>query len=119
MTSQPLLNYLLTFRKRSALSQEEVAYLLGTQSGAKVCRYERFSREPGLQTALAYEAIFQRPVAELFPGLYEKVRMEVSARAKNLERKEFHRGKSHFTTRKRQSLATIASVGPNNQSKQS
>lgn len=41
MTSQPLFNYLLTYRKRSALSQEEVAYLLGAQSGAKVCRYER------------------------------------------------------------------------------
>ena len=77
MASRPLPNYLLSNRKRSALSQEEVAYLLGAQSGAKVCRYERFFREPGLQTALAFEVIFDRPVSELFPGLFQQMQMEV------------------------------------------
>src|ERR1041384_6782549 len=84
MSSTPLPNYLLANRKRSRLSQDEVAFLLGVQSGAKVCRHERFVREPSLATALAYEAILQRPVSELFGGLYKKIEQEVAARAKTL-----------------------------------
>src|SRR4051794_13547660 len=73
MSSTPLPNYLRSNRKRSGLSQDEVAFLLGAQSGAKVCRNERFVREPSLATALAYQAIFQRPASELFGGLYEEI----------------------------------------------
>src|SRR4051812_19900743 len=108
MALQHLLNYLLTYRKRSALSQEEVAYLLGSQSGAKVCRYERFFREPGLQTALAYEVIFDRSVSELFPALFEKTQLEVRARARKLEQKEFGGNSSRLTARKRETLAAIS-----------
>lgn len=81
MSSTQLPNYLLSNRKRLALSQGEVAFLLGTKSGAKVSRYERFAREPNLETALAFEVIFQRPASELFGGLYQKVEQEVAARA--------------------------------------
>src|ERR1035441_2972277 len=110
MASEHLPNYLLSHRKRSALSQEEVAFLLGVQSGAKVCRHERFSREPGLQTALAYEAIYQKPVSELFPGLFEKIQREVKARAKILEHRTFAGNMIPVATRKRKALATIVSV---------
>ena len=119
MPSHRLPNYLRAFRKRSALSQEEVAFLLGTHSGAKVCRYERFLREPGLQTALAYEAIFRRPVSELFPGLYETVEKEVRARAKALKYKKSLGGEDRLATRKRQTLATIESGEIKNKPKQS
>ncbi len=115
MSSQPFLNYLLAYRKRSALSQEEVAYLLGSQSGAKVCRYERFLREPGLQTAFAFEAIYDRPASELFPGLFEQAQVAVQARAKKLEKKEFRGNSQRLTARKRQTLAAIASREPKNQ----
>ena len=115
MASQSLHNYLRTFRKRSALSQKEVAYLLGTQSSANVCRHERFIQEPSLQTALAYEVIFQKPVSELFPGLFEKMQMEVGARAKKLEQREFRGNTSRVMARKGETLATIASVKPKNQ----
>jgi transcriptional regulator with XRE-family HTH domain len=82
-----LSNYLLTHRKRLTLSQEEVAFLLGVKGmdrGIKVSRDENFAREPSLQTALAYEAIYGRPVRELFAGLYEQVEQEVAKRAKLL-----------------------------------
>ena len=119
MASQRLPNYLLTYRKQAALSQEEVAYLLGSQSGSKVSRYELFIREPGLQTTLAYEAIFQRPVSELFPGVFEKIQNAVRARAKKLEQKGF-RGKANgFNTRKRQTLSAILSGGSEKQTHQS
>ena len=68
MPGKPLSNYLRTFRKRSGLSQDDVAFLLGVQSGAEVSRHETFKRVPTLKTALSYEAIFGVPVRELFAG---------------------------------------------------
>jgi transcriptional regulator with XRE-family HTH domain len=113
MTSPQLPNYLRAHRKRLALSQDEVAFLLGTQSGAKVCRYERFVREPSLETALAYEAIFQRPARELFGGLYQQVEQEVVARAKMLTHK-IDRGKpNRQTALRRQILTSLASKSLN------
>jgi transcriptional regulator with XRE-family HTH domain len=82
MSSRPLSNYLRSNRKRLDFTQDEVAFLLGTHGGAKVCRYERFTRAPSLETALAYEVIFQKPISELFPGLFKKIQGEVAARAK-------------------------------------
>ena len=48
------------------------------------CRDESLAREPSLQTALAYEAIYGRPVRELFAGLYEQIERDVAERAKVL-----------------------------------
>lgn len=106
MPLSPLSNYLLSNRKRSALSQEDVAFLLGTQSGAKVSRHERFAREPGLRTALAYEAIYQRSASELFSGLYGEIERAVAVRAKALATK---RDKpSRQSVQRSQTLATLA-----------
>jgi len=107
MSSQ-LPNYLKANRKRLALSQDDVAFLLGAQSGAKVCRYERFVREPSLETALAYEAIFKRSVSELFGGLYQKVERDVSERAKILAGRKDHGRPGLQTARKRESLDALA-----------
>jgi transcriptional regulator with XRE-family HTH domain len=82
MASPQLPNYLIRNRKRLALSQTEVAFLIGARSGEKVSRHERFLRVPNLETALAYEAIYKRSISELFPGLYQKVEQEVAVRAK-------------------------------------
>ena len=82
-----LSNYLRTNRKRLSLSQEEVGFLLGFQGeskGSKVSRDEHDVREPSLRTALAYEAIYGKPVRELYAGLYEQVVRELVRRAKVL-----------------------------------
>jgi transcriptional regulator with XRE-family HTH domain len=84
MPSPQLPNYLQSNRKRLALSQDEVAFLLGGESGTKISRYEHSDRIPSLETALACEAIFKRPVSELFGGLYQKAEREVAKRAKVL-----------------------------------
>ena len=110
MTSPQLPNHLRANRKRLALSQDEVAFLLGAQSGAKACRYERFVREPSLETALACEAIFKRSVSELFPGLYQKVEKGVAARAKTLAEKTDRRKPNQLTARKREALADLAAL---------
>jgi hypothetical protein len=80
-------HYLKTHRKRSGLSQEEVAFLLGNDNGEKVCRHERFAREPSLRSALAYLIIFQGQAEELFAGIHEEVKREVITRAKKLARR--------------------------------
>jgi DNA-binding XRE family transcriptional regulator len=91
-----LSNYLRTHRKRLALSQEEVAFLLGIngmEKGIKVCRDENLAREPSLEIALAYEAIYGKPVRELFAGLYEQVERKVAERARLLNHRKTGRPK--------------------------
>lgn len=87
MAQQKLTNYLRTFRKRSHLSQDEVAYLLGSGSGSKISRYERFARVPTLQTAMALEVIFGVPIHELFAGMFNQVESHTRRRAHHLVRR--------------------------------
>ncbi len=84
MPSPQLSNYLRSNRKRLALSQGELAFLLGRENSAEVSRYENFERVPGLETALAYEVIFGMPLSEIFGGLYQRVEGEVADRARIL-----------------------------------
>jgi transcriptional regulator with XRE-family HTH domain len=86
-----LSNYLFTNRKRLALSQEEVGFLIGINGeskGIKVSRDENSARVPDLRTALAYEAIYGKPIRELFAGLYEQTERDVTERAKLLRHRE-------------------------------
>jgi transcriptional regulator with XRE-family HTH domain len=85
MTALP--NYLKSQRKRSGLSQKDLAFLLGCRSSAHVCRYEHFARAPNLATALELEVILGRPVAELFKGFYARSKKQVKERASLLLRK--------------------------------
>lgn len=109
MASTQLPNYLLANRKRLALSQDEVAFLLGTKSGAKVSRYERFVREPNLKTALECEAIFQRSVSELFSGMYQQAEQNVAQRAKALAERPQPTKATAQSVRKREALSALAS----------
>lgn len=77
-------NYLRTYRKRSGLSQAEVAYLVGVSNGQKVSRYELSNRRPALETILAYEALFGVPAQALFAGVYAAVEGETRRRARVL-----------------------------------
>ncbi len=105
MASLP--NYLRTNRKQLSLSQEEVAFLLGMKGmdkGGKVSRDENYSRTPTLETALAYEAIYGRPIRELFAGLYEEIARDVSSRAKIL----LYRKKEAPDPKRSQALSALA-----------
>ena len=104
MAYAQLPNYLLSNRKRLSLSQKEVAFLLGSQTGGKVSRYERFIREPPLETALALEMIFQRSTSELFGGVYQKVEQQVAERARTLAGRTVGRKRQIFTNIANRSL---------------
>ena len=74
--------YLKAYRRRWGLTQKELAVLLGFETGAVVSRLERVLRHPTLETAYAIEIILGTPPSELFPGLYNRVRLQVIARAR-------------------------------------
>jgi len=112
MPTNPLPNYVRTFRKRVGFSQEEIAYLLGTQTGAQVCRYERFARKPSLETAWAFEVMFRASAKELFGGDYQRVEARVVNRARWMMRKLVNLPANRKNERKLALLKTICSSTP-------
>jgi len=58
--------------------------LKGMDKGGKVSRDENHARTPTLETALAYEVIYGKPIRELFAGLYDQIAGEVASRGKIL-----------------------------------
>jgi DNA-binding XRE family transcriptional regulator len=100
------------YRRRGALTQEEIAFLLGAACGTNVCRHERADRPPSLHTALAYQAIFGVPIHELFPRDYREVLAEVQARAALLSRHVARRPDARKTPFKQRLLASAGAVAP-------
>ncbi len=72
------------YRKRNALTQAEIAFLLGCNTPAQVSQYERLRRQPSGETMLRCQAIFGEPVDKLFPVLSEQVEEETKKRAREL-----------------------------------
>src|SRR5947209_13674153 len=85
MAQKKLASHLRVHRKKSGLSQLEVAQLIGYISEDAVMRHEQASSIPPLLIALAYEAIFRVPVSTLFPGIYEAVEQGIEMRLAILE----------------------------------
>ena len=79
-------NELRNIRKRSGLSQDEVAFLLEGENGGMISRYEQFNRMPSLETACALEALFGIPVKDLFAGTFEKMSRRLAIRVRVLEK---------------------------------
>ncbi len=107
--SRKLSHYLRHERKRASLSQRDVAALLGDRTVSKVSRYERRRRMPPLLTALAYEAILGKPVAELFGGTYGAIRAEVVRRAKLLVSDGPKRANTHLAASRKRSIEALLS----------
>ena len=82
--SSPLNNYLRSHRKRSGLTQTEVAFLLGYEEGGQVSRYEKGHRLPTLRTAIAFATIFGVSPGALFSCIQMRVDKEVSSRIEQL-----------------------------------
>lgn len=87
MPTSRLPNYIRKHRKRACLTQEDVAFLLGSKSSANISRHERFKQTPDLQTLLAYEMLFQTPVRNLFSSTHQEVEQKLRRRIRLLIRK--------------------------------
>jgi transcriptional regulator with XRE-family HTH domain len=110
MASRHHPNYLRAHRKRLGLSQGEIAYLLGSPRGEKVCRYECFISEPGFRIALAYEIIFKTPAREIFPDLCKEIERQIADRARDLLKRLKTRSPHPLLSRKRDVLADIVQM---------
>jgi transcriptional regulator with XRE-family HTH domain len=73
-------NYVRTYRKRSSLGQQDVAFLLGCKNRANVCRYEQGHRLPSLRTALALAIILDVSLATLFSATQHEVQRTIAER---------------------------------------
>lgn len=80
MAQKTLASRLRSHRKKSGLSQLELAELIGYSSEDAIMRHEQARSIPPLLVALAYEAIFRTPVSKIFPGMYASVAQGVEAR---------------------------------------
>lgn len=95
-----------------------MSYLLGYMGGVRVSQYERYSRMPTLQTALAYEAIFDVPVSELFAGISDRTEDPINERVQSLIQKIETAVPSLKNARKLEflrGLASKATIEPQNQ----
>jgi transcriptional regulator with XRE-family HTH domain len=78
-----LVHYLRNERRRSALTQADIAALLGGPWKGRVSWYERGAIPP-TEVALAYESILGKPVSDLLGGAYDEVAFNVRRRARGL-----------------------------------
>lgn len=83
--------YLRALRRRSALSQEDVAFLLGAFTGTRVSRHETGVCAPPLEVALAYEVIFGAGIAEIYEDELLRIAEHVRKRARTLNESLAHR----------------------------
>ena len=105
-------HYVRRYRLRAALTQKEMAHLLGCQSPATVCQYEGRKREPDLRTALAYQVVFGMPIEKLFPGIHREVEQEVLSRANRLSKQLAAANGTSALPYKRRAVRSILAVDP-------
>jgi len=79
MMTPQMASYLRSHRRQSGLTQNEVARVLGMVNEIQVSRHERARAHPTFLMALAYEVLFQIPLARLFPEPYQSVEQNVEA----------------------------------------
>jgi|ERR1043165_1997547 transcriptional regulator with XRE-family HTH domain len=107
MSSSRLTNYLRTHRKRARLSQDEVAFLLGSRSAARISRHERCRQTPNLRTLIAYELLFRTPIRELYSGASDEVEHNLRNRLRLLVLRLTRAGRRQITARKLETLRTL------------
>jgi hypothetical protein len=77
---EPIASYLRSHRRKSGFSLDELAQILGSVSAAQISRHERSLSVPGLLVTLGYEAFFEVPISEPFPGLYGTINAGIEER---------------------------------------
>ena len=85
MSHQPLPTYLRSHRRKWALTQRDLAVLLGDVSASTVSKYETLARTPSPEAMFALEVVFKVPASALFPALSRAARRAVLRNAAALE----------------------------------
>jgi transcriptional regulator with XRE-family HTH domain len=72
------------YRRRSALTQPELAALLGFRTKSKVVAYERSAVRRAAIDLLTFQIVFGAPLEQLLEGEYVKARRIIHRRVKRL-----------------------------------
>jgi DNA-binding XRE family transcriptional regulator len=107
MKRRTITPYLRALRRRSALSQEDVAFLLGAFTGSRVSRHETGACGPPIEVALAYEVIFGAGMAEIYEHELLEIAKHVRQRARTLHESMAHRLNDPRRKEKRAALEQI------------
>jgi DNA-binding XRE family transcriptional regulator len=83
--NEPLVNYLRAHRRKSGLTQSDLARVLGYDNYGSVSRHERFAAVPSLLMALRYQFLFREPVSQIFAGLNESVEFDLEIKLAEFE----------------------------------
>ncbi len=81
--ARSLHNYLRRFRNDAGLLQKEVGRIVG-EPRSSVAAHEWGSRLAPLETAIRYRILYDRPMRDLYRGLYESLEEETRTVAKRL-----------------------------------
>jgi len=70
-------NNLVLYRRRMGFTQKQVAKLLGHADASMISHYEHGRSLPPLLVALSLEIIYRTPVAFLFPGMHDELKLRI------------------------------------------
>lgn len=97
-------DYLRTHRRKWAITQKELAFILGHKSPTHISRLEQGKRIPSKDVVLACEVLFGIPPRKCFPKLYAEIEETVLARAATLYER-LNQENSKAATRKKEFLS--------------
>src|ERR1700756_1488659 len=100
-------HHLRGFRRQSGFSQRDIARLIGGSTHWSVSRHERSPGTVTLETALAYEVIYRRPVAAIFRRTHIAIQQDIKRRAQALLAKLASSGSEPRDAQRKQSLKSI------------
>lgn len=80
---QPI-NFLRLYRKRSPLTQADIAFLLGLPDYSNISRCEKGQRAPSVELLLVYHLLFNTTVESFFEHKSEIVRSDLVLRIEQL-----------------------------------
>lgn len=66
-------NYIKAYRRRTNLTQQELAFLLGYADNSHVSRVEQGKQEPSLSDTITCELLFNLAACRLFPDVYTSI----------------------------------------------
>src|SRR5579872_4544863 len=95
MNNEVVGNYIRAHRRKRGLSQRELGILVGYEHGSAVGRHERSESAPTLLVALAYEIVFEAPMAQLFTGFHSVVAQSVARNLVDLKTSLENDGNRH------------------------
>lgn len=101
-------NYTKTCRKKTGLSQNEVAFLLGLKSSHFIVHTELGNENPTLSRLLLYHILYDKQVDDLYPELLEKLALEIFSRIAFLSKQLEKKNQTDIVKRKINYLDSIA-----------